>query len=240
MWRPQSRYTVSRIECRIKFLQNQRCRAKIALHPPKSSCRTFLCQGEGEWCCGGLVGGITALLGSEDGSHYRGGVAATVTPVAPHCATKPLFGRYPEQQLNSDWISETIQRGRVPMRSLPRKKLFKTRDLELPIFEGSLPICLPHSAGYTCTFVHRYFPVAKPWAILYFSVNVFPFLAFWGSPTILFDIITFLIRKFPFLCNCNCNFRKIIPRTIFYVTAPNCNCKEIFPSDPQNCNCNGT
>ena len=37
MWRPQSRYTVSRIECRIKlkFPQNQRCRAKIALHPPK-------------------------------------------------------------------------------------------------------------------------------------------------------------------------------------------------------------
>ena len=41
------------------------------------------------------------------------------------------------------------------------------------------------------------------------------------------------------LCNCNCNFRKIIPKTIFYVTVPNCNCKDIFPSDPQNCNCNG-
>ena len=26
---------MSRIECRIKFPQNQRCRAKIALHPPK-------------------------------------------------------------------------------------------------------------------------------------------------------------------------------------------------------------
>ena len=36
VWRPQSRYTVSRIECRIKIPQNQRCRAKIALHPPKS------------------------------------------------------------------------------------------------------------------------------------------------------------------------------------------------------------
>ena len=56
--------------------------------------------------------------------------------------------------------------------------------------------------------------------------------------TILFEIITFSIRK-PFLCNRNCNFRKIIPRTIFYVTVPNCNCKDIFPSDPQNCNCNG-
>ena len=42
-----------------------------------------------------------------------------------------------------------------------------------------------------------------------------------------------------FYCNCNCNFRKIIPKTLFYVTVPNCNCKEIFPSDPQNCNCNG-
>ena len=42
VWRPQSRYTVSRIECRIKFPQNQRCRAKIALHPPISRCRTFL------------------------------------------------------------------------------------------------------------------------------------------------------------------------------------------------------
>ena len=42
VWRPKSRYTVSRIECRIKFPQNQRCRAKIALHPPKSRCRTFL------------------------------------------------------------------------------------------------------------------------------------------------------------------------------------------------------
>ena len=42
VWRPQSRYTVSRIECRINFPQNQRCRAKIALHPPKSRCRTFL------------------------------------------------------------------------------------------------------------------------------------------------------------------------------------------------------
>ena len=41
------------------------------------------------------------------------------------------------------------------------EKLFKTRDLELPIFEGSLPSCWPHSAGYTRTSVHPYFPVAK-------------------------------------------------------------------------------
>ena len=80
VWRPQSRYTVSRIEGRIKFPQNQRCRAKIALHPPKSRCRTFLrtplshfpliaAAGRG---CGGLVEGIAALLGSENGSRYRG------------------------------------------------------------------------------------------------------------------------------------------------------------------------
>ena len=53
--------------------------------------------------------------------------------------------------------------GRVPKCSLPRKKkkLFKTRDLELPIFEGSVPSCSPHSAGYTRTSVHPYFPVTK-------------------------------------------------------------------------------
>ena len=41
------------------------------------------------------------------------------------------------------------------------EKLLKTRDLELPFFEGSLPSCSPHSAGYTHTFVHPYFPVAN-------------------------------------------------------------------------------
>ena len=44
---------------------------------------------------------------------------------------------------------------------LSTQKPFKTRDLELPIFEGSLPSCSPHSAGYTCTSVHPYFPVAN-------------------------------------------------------------------------------
>ena len=32
-----------------------------------------------------------------------------------------------------------------------QEKVFKTRDLKLPIFEGSLPGCSPHSAGYTRT-----------------------------------------------------------------------------------------
>ena len=44
---------------------------------------------------------------------------------------------------------------------LSTQKLFKTRDLELPIFQGSLPIRSPHSAGYTRTSVHPYFPVAN-------------------------------------------------------------------------------
>ena len=80
VWRPQSRYTVSRIECRIKFPQNQRCRAKIALHPPPNKgvapfsgppCRTFLSFAASRGR-GGLVESIAALLGSENGSRYRG------------------------------------------------------------------------------------------------------------------------------------------------------------------------
>ena len=85
VWRPQSRYIVSRIERRIKFPQNQRCRGKIALHPQIKvshlspdlpvalSCLTRSRQGaRGEGCRGGLVEGIAALLGSENGSCYRG------------------------------------------------------------------------------------------------------------------------------------------------------------------------
>ena len=54
---------------------------------------------------------------------------------------------------------EDDKQGRVPKRSLSRKKkLIKTRDLELPFFEGSLPSCSPHSMGYTRTFLHPYFP----------------------------------------------------------------------------------
>ena len=52
--------------------------------------------------------------------------------------------------------------GRDESQSVPSsEKLFKTRDLELPIFEGSVPSCSPHSAGYTRTSVHPYFPVTK-------------------------------------------------------------------------------
>ena len=101
VWGPPSRYTVLRTECRVKFPQNQRCPAKITLHPPRSRCRTLLRtplshfplirsgQGAKGECRGKLVEGIAALLGSEKRIALQGGVAATVTPVALLCATKP-------------------------------------------------------------------------------------------------------------------------------------------------------
>ena len=100
VWRPQSRYTVSRIECRIKFPQNQRCRAKIALHPAKSRCRTFLWTPPSHFpliCSrqeakGGVLrragGGYRGTFGFRKRIALHGGVAATVTPVALLCATK--------------------------------------------------------------------------------------------------------------------------------------------------------
>ena len=57
--------------------------------------------------------------------------------------------------------------GRDESRGVPSPvNLFRTRDLELPFFEGSLPSCRPHSAGYTCTFLHLYFPVANMMFVL--------------------------------------------------------------------------
>ena len=95
MWRPQSRYTVSRKECRIKFPQNQRCRAKIALHPRKSRCRTFLRTPLSHFA---LIrsrqgvrragGGYRGTFGFRKRIARQGGIAATVTPVALLCATK--------------------------------------------------------------------------------------------------------------------------------------------------------
>ena len=69
--------------------EKTRCRAKIVLHPLKSPppnqgvapfsgppCRTFLSFAAGRGprggCCGGQVEGMAALLGSENGSRYRG------------------------------------------------------------------------------------------------------------------------------------------------------------------------
>ena len=37
-------------------------------------------------------------------------------------------------------------------------QLFKTRDLELPMFEGSLLSCSPQAVGYNRTSVDPYFP----------------------------------------------------------------------------------
>ena len=41
------------------------------------------------------------------------------------------------------------------------KELNKTRNMELPFLEGSLPSCSPHSATYTRTTPHPNFRVAK-------------------------------------------------------------------------------
>ena len=100
VWRPQSRYTVMRnaMECRIEFPQNQRCRAKIALHPPKSKCRTFLrtppVAGRGPRRGGGASrragGGYRGTFGFRKRIALQGGVAAAVTPIALLCATKRL------------------------------------------------------------------------------------------------------------------------------------------------------
>ena len=68
--------------------------------------------------------------------------------------------------------------GRDESQSVPSPgKLYKARDLELPLFEGSLPSCSPHSMGYTCTFLHPYFPVENVFWVLsgYFQV-FFPVL----------------------------------------------------------------
>ena len=95
MWRPQSRYTVSRIECRIKFPENQRCRAKIALHTPKSRSRTFLRTPLSHFPLIRSRQGVRRAGGGYRGSFgfrkriaLQGGIAATVIPVALHCATK--------------------------------------------------------------------------------------------------------------------------------------------------------
>ena len=65
--------------------------------------------------------------------------------------------------VKSAGVSQSVREiGRDESQSVPSpEKLFKTRDLELPIFEGSVPSCSPHSAGYTRTSVHLYFPLTK-------------------------------------------------------------------------------
>ena len=81
VWRPQSRYTVSRIECRIKKIpsesemsrQNRATPPQIkvshlSLDPPVALSSHWQQAGG----AAGLVEGIAALLGSESGSRYRG------------------------------------------------------------------------------------------------------------------------------------------------------------------------
>ena len=94
VWRPQSRYTVSRMECR-----NQRCRAKISLHPPKSRRRTFLQTPPSHFplirsrqgAKGGVSrragGGYRSTFGFRERIALPGGVAATVTPLV----TRPKY-----------------------------------------------------------------------------------------------------------------------------------------------------
>ena len=52
------------------------------------------------------------------------------------------------------------QEGTSPKVFPPQENPLKTRDLELPFFEGSLPSRSPHSAGYTRTFLLPYFLLA--------------------------------------------------------------------------------
>ena len=65
--------------------------------------------------------------------------------------------------LESTGVSKSVREtSRDESQCVPSpEKLFKIRDLELPSFEGCLPNCSPHSAGYTRTSVHPYFPVAN-------------------------------------------------------------------------------
>ena len=129
VWRPQSRYTVSRIECRSKFPQNQRCRAKIALHPPQIKVLRLspdlpvaLSIRSRQGAKGGVLrragGGYHGSLGFRKRIALQGGVAATVTPVALLCATTVLWNGWeyeiaPFRALTFKFRSLTI--GRVPL-----------------------------------------------------------------------------------------------------------------------------
>ena len=97
------------------------------------------------------------------------------TPPPPSTQPKTPKSRKVSKTLRANWgrgsggvksagVSQSVREtGRDESQSvLCPETLLKTSDLELPIFEGSLPSCSPHSAGYTRTSVHPYFPVAKP------------------------------------------------------------------------------
>ena len=86
--------------------------------------------------------------------------------IRPEVSRTFLWGRG-SGGVKSAGVSQSVREtGRDESQSVPcQEKLLKTRDLELPIFEGSVPSCSPHSAGYTRTSVHPYFPVANSWQI---------------------------------------------------------------------------
>ena len=102
-----SRNTVSRIECRIKFPQNRRCRAKIALHPANFggpqikvshlflrtppvalSSRSQQAGGAAGWW---RVSRHFWVLKTDRATGGYRSYAAAVTPVALLCATKNLL-----------------------------------------------------------------------------------------------------------------------------------------------------
>ena len=106
------------------------------------------------------------------------------------------------------------------------EKLLRARDLELPIFEGSLPSCWLHCMGYTRTSVHLYFPVANK-----NNSKIVKFGLVIVVCTILFEIITFLIRK-------PLNHVTVIAENSrkFLRGITSCNC--ILLENQGNCNCN--
>ena len=99
-------------------------------------------------------------------------------------SSQKVFGGRGSGGVKSAGVSQSVREtGRDESQSVPSpEELFKTRDLELPIFEGSVPSCSPHSVGYTRTSVHPYFPFAKS----------FPAVVPWQKKAMIFDIPPFV------------------------------------------------
>ena len=173
VWRPQSYYTMSRIECHIKFPQNQRCRAKIALHPPpKSRCRTFLRtpshipvsfaagRGPGGGVSRRAGGGYPGTFGFRKGIALHGGVAATVTPIALHCATNISMRLLPEASTMHSKCEPSPQSTCKSRRNLCTNR--QTRTPQVP----------PPTEKITKLIRQTFFPV-----ITDFQLPIFPVIA---------------------------------------------------------------
>ena len=167
------RYTVSRIECRIKLSQNQRCRAKIPLRPPSrqgvapfsgpppSHFPVSFAAGRGPG--GGsrrAGGGYRGTFGFRKRIALRGGVAATVTPVALLCATKVtrfslIFQKKQQNTKENRRTGKGPERKHWPEGSLSiRKAWTNTREAT-----SSLPNCvllsqLGHQLGGPTAYTH--------------------------------------------------------------------------------------